>query len=400
MMRYYYLGPWQSVTDPIEGTSWQPPEHTVGLVDLRPVADIENTGFFATDVPLTDSGYDYLGDQLDEGMTLSARSAWKSLLGLDSLDASTILDALWEVLTYRSDPDGTVRAKPILPTHKKTMELHLGGHSLIRSSKFRGVDDPAWPAIQRVLQNDYKGLVGRTKNLRRKWLGAMSRKYRLSPEAARDLIGNGKEMPLDPTTTITESFNQADSTTVGPDLTWTEVDGGFETVSNQLGVDGTYSSFPNSLRAEHDLSSDDHYARIDATTGNNIFGFYAPAVRFSSSAETCYTARVRSSENEAILKKIVTGTTLTALTASTWSPSWPASIYVEIDGSSLSLTVNSTTIDTITDTSITGNTRCGVASHNSSQNASRFADNFEAADLVASGGGGGFPFIRYYMGAA
>ena len=34
--------------------------------------------------------------------------------------------------------------------------------------------------------------------------------------------------------TITESFNKADSTTLGPDLTWTEIQGNLQVLSNRV----------------------------------------------------------------------------------------------------------------------------------------------------------------------
>ena len=71
----------------------------------------------------------------------------------------------------------------------------------------------------------------------RKWTGStmLSIWGRMSDEHADELMpsehrAKGWERP---TTTLTESFNQADSTTVGPDQTWTEVVGDLETVSNE-----------------------------------------------------------------------------------------------------------------------------------------------------------------------
>src|SRR5207253_2934705 len=94
-----------------------------------------------------------------------------------------------------------------------------------------------------------------------------------------------------PETTITDDFNRADGTTIGNQLTWTEVAGTWDTVSNQVQMTGPASdSATYSARAESDLSSADHYAQLVYVNAGTVTtqAHLGPAARFSPSAQTHY----------------------------------------------------------------------------------------------------------------
>lgn len=391
MARFYYLGPWVWDTSEPEIPHYRAPTGTIGLVDLRPVSPVLTMGFFATDRAM---GGDYIafGDGVnrleDIALTPQQRSLWSSALGIGSISGNRLIDALWETLTLHGDPDGGAVCRPLMPTHKGILELHLGGHSLIRSEQFTGVGHPAWPKIQALVQRNYRAI--RTEAMRNhrgpgapdihsKYLKCMRRKLRCPWEL---LIPGDlpKEPPRRPTTTITESFNQADSTTLGPDLTWAEVLNDFTTISNEVSATDPAES---KARAESNLSSDDHYSQLDFTAnGADTSARAGPVARFDASANTNYFGWNRNNTSTGKrIRKTVTGTDSDLATGTGTTPSFPTTLKLTCDGSSLELFQDGGSILTVTDTAITGNVRCGVLV----ARAGARGDNFEAADLVAAG---------------
>ena len=90
-------------------------------------------------------------------------------------------------------------------------------------------------------------------------------------------------------TTLNESFDKADSDTLGPDLSWTELSGDQDVVSN------AWQAQPFSTqvlgRADSDLASTDHYAEIviSACTAVDTSGHGAgPVCRKDSTATNTY----------------------------------------------------------------------------------------------------------------
>ena len=424
MSRYYYIGSWILQSDAELGDYWRSPDHTVGLVDLRGTSG--GVGFFALDQVMADAtGYAYFGDSLNATMTPQQVADWAAQTGV-SVPAGTytLLDLLWYTLTDWASPEWDTHAPPIMPTHAGLLELHLGGHSLVRSRAFKGADDPAWPHIQERVQRDMRsawdqgqadseslrtagvgrgiyqrivayraangGTVAQARTaLRaevvshpRKVLGALVRKYgvdwqELVPTDLRAVMGG----PETPTTTYADDFNRA---SLGAD--WTAVDGVFTIASNEFrGPTIAASGFPGSARYEHDLSSADHYAQVDFVWAEATGAIACGAVRFSAAAETFYYGFIRASGSLRNLAKCVTGTaTNLASDASGFGPPHSA-VRVTADGSTISFSVNGVTVHSITDTSITGNLRTGIVTHNAITSEST-CDNFSAADLLAATG--------------
>lgn len=390
--RYYCLAPRPLLTEPDGGSYYGLPPGTLGAVDLAPVGGVEYV-FATSDAPF---GAEDVAARIGDGTrlqdykpTAGERAAWTALLGVSWTPGWTLLDALWAALTVQADPDGELRAKPILPTHRGVLELHLGGHSLIRSERLpaRATDHPAWPAIQRVLQRDYarireqahKGHRGRGEpDLHRKWLGAMRRKYRMSDEAASRLLipqGLPRELPTRPTTTVSDDFNRADA--ADPGANWAKLTGNWSIVSNQLFNSGGGLN-PNSARYETDLSSDDQYAELDYVSGASD-SIVCAAVRFDPAAKTYYSGMSRLFGSTRQILRIVNGA-ITNLTSDSGGSGPPKPLRIEVDGSTVTLYDNGVLGLTVSDTAITGYLRTGVIGHAAVVST---ADNFVAGDLLA-----------------
>jgi len=436
MSRHYYLGPWvwDDVSEP--GTpQYRAPEGTVGLIDLRPVAPTLAMGFFAfNDDHALGSDYSDFGDGVNrlEDVVLSPaqRSLWSSALGIGSIAGGTLLDALWETLTIHGDPDGGVICPPLMPTHRGILELHLGGHSLVKSEQFTGPGHPAWPKIQALVQRNYRGVrtngqseAGLLRSLRENprpqpntpqfslWMqvDAMKRRLGVDFNTARDaLAGERKiihskylecmrrklrcpweslipgdlpqEPPRRPSTTITESFNTADSDTLGPDLTWMETTGDLDVSSNLCVV--TASGW---ARAGSDLSSDDMYSQHVGSNVGSSRQTYAIA-RWSSSADDFYNfiSRNAATVTHRLFRYNAGVSTQIGTTVNATPPSQPYTTKCTADGSSIDAQINdSVVVGPVTDTNHTGFTRAGLGGAPPGTN---FMDDFEASDLVAAAG--------------
>lgn len=386
--RWYYLGPW-ILTESDEGPCFSPPLRTVGLVDLR--GSEGGVGFFATDAPIEDSGYEFLGTSLD---TENDGSLWRSLTGASVPDgARSILDNLWLALTECADPDGAETAPPIMPTHKGLLELHLGGHSLVKSRRFQGESDPAWPRIQARLQRNYREI--RKESLRSKEdkeaylrvLGAWKTKYRVREEILipADLP---REQARRPTTVYRDDFNRADGA-LG-EATWGGVSqgwswqngggGGWTLVSNRAQQS---SSSWHAARVGSDLSSDDQRVTGIIYATSRLSG---PVVRFNPAAfisgtdSRWYAGQTRV-DSVRITRKAETGTFDAVLLASqevSLVEGDPYSSDLSADGSTITYTSAGVTL-TVTDTHTTGYLRTGIYGIH----ATSYFDDFQAEDLLA-----------------
>ncbi len=383
MARHYYLGKWiwESGAD---GEFWRAPTGTVGLVDLRPLESVAEHGFFATTERLGDeSGYLYLGSDLDGERLSSAKvSDWRARLQIaDKLEPNTVLGLLWDTLTIHSDPDGAVRARPLLPTHNGMLELHLGGHSLVKSERWRGELTPHFDKVQKVLHGVYLEIAqadrigGKQDDKQRlKWLGAMSEKYRVDSDS---LIPKGmeKEKPEKPATKLTDNFNRVDQTNLGESAegwSWDTTGSRTDIVNNQAKVNVAVAH--TYRQAQSNLSSDDNYSRITIV---NIGSAYTGALaRFNGS--TGYFGFFHTTYNR--VYKVVSGTQ-TLLAESSRSRTTPFVVFFKADGSSI-YGKDETYNDEIsaTDSSIASGLRGGFYCR--SLNA--IFDDFECGDLLAS----------------
>lgn len=186
--------------------------------------------------------------------------------------------------------------------------------------------------------------------------------------------------------TVTESFTQADSTTLGPDLTWTEVLGDWETISNEA-TTSTAATQSDAARAEHDLATVDHYAESPAypEDAGDHSHFGGTRVRFQSDANTCYWGGLkRNGNNVEIFLVEAGGNTRIAQVSFTVQSGVVYTIRTEVEGSTIRVLIDGTEEASVTDTTIAGNTRTGIGYY--TLNDRWFFQSFEAGDLSAGTG--------------
>ena len=307
-------------------------------------------------------------------------------LGFDYKIVTDPAAEVWAALTAGADPDGLAGAKPLVPTTKGNLELFLG--ALARRERFRWGSDPHTNRLRDVLRSNFAGLWERGhERVARKYLDDCCKKYghgewrEFVPQKLLAHVPG--RLPRE--TTITENFTRTDSANqIGNLLTWTQVGGLFGTSSNR-GYKSSGAANQQLVRADSDLSSDDHYAQI-ACYYPGAGTYHGPCARCPSSAtETFYTVVTASDDAIGYTLKLVAGVQTNLGTAAAGTRSDGNVAHVEADGSTVTGTYNGGTIWTGTDTAITGNVRCGVNQFATS-GAGTF-DDFEAADLGGGGGG-------------
>jgi hypothetical protein len=402
MAYHYYLGPWRwDAAAPEPG--YAPPLGTVGCLDLATpaVQSMVNpagrpVGFFAVNGIITDSAYAFLGsgDCREIVATPIMRGVFQSLTGYRP-GGDHLVDLLWDLLTAGGDPDGGDCCLPLLPGalgRRPWLELHLGGHGCLRAEPFKWGVHPHRPKVQRLLRKHFEELhaaaqVGQLRDAQhhRRVLDFWCERYDVddwrefvAPKLWAHVPGRLKH-----DTTITESFNKADSGTLGPDLTWTELNGNIDIVSNKA-QSTTLGSFV-AARADSDLSGTDQYAQavVNASEETATAQVGCLCRKTSGATSTFYWADGEFDTNLVRLLKRVSGTNTTLGTSSkTLTAGTPGTVKVEAVGSAIKAYWNSSQEVSVTDTSITTGTRCGVRGLKITSGNVTW-DDFEAADVSA-----------------
>lgn len=388
MNKYYYLGPWQLKIDKYLGGYYDAPDNTIGRVDLRSNIDNESYGFFSSSEYINDSNYIYLGDSLYNKLSNIQLSAWLSCLNLDKVNGLTLLDILWDTLTINADPDGVDRCYPIMPTSYGIVELHLGGHSLIKSHKFTGINDPMWTNIQASIRRDYKGISNIYKKysgkhsdlLMAKLLGSWKLKYNISDEKLFIPDDMEKIKAIDPTTTVSDDFNRSDGN-IGSDWADESGTGDWVIVSNKARASNT--SAVNVTKHATSMSSSDNYsgAYIVDNTGD-FAGRPGTSICCRQTTDQNFYFMLFNNVSDATdgirLFKCVSGSN-TQLDQGASGPSG-YNFYVEADGSSIKGTASYLSLElTATDTSISSGVGVGLRMTDTRG----FVDDFYGGDLVA-----------------
>lgn len=188
-----------------------------------------------------------------------------------------------------------------------------------------------------------------------------------------------------------DDFNGSDSSTIGNQLTWTEVTGNAQRVSNKVRC--TSSGSIDGCRAEFDLGSANMYAKVTVATLTSVanFNYVATRARYAAAADTHYHFEVgfAGAINDTAVYKWVTGSsTVIAGDIVTAHPARPFPIIVGCQGSSIKCWKNTgrdaTPFFSNTDTTITTGTRGGLMVYNDDGVTTAEADDFEAGTL---GGG-------------
>ena len=396
-----YFAPWNWVTAqqvPLITSHWEMPRADIGLgaIDLRslpqcgsPGPTPQGFGLFSLSSPALIGLH--LGDTLFDAVSLPLRRATGDFLniGSDALSsqATNVLSLIMELYNRLGDPTGGARWKPIRGALRSGVALTLG----------RDVMRFPLSALMRdntiaVFQADYRRnkADGVPLTTLRKWTGSTMRSLWnvMDDEHAAlllppEFVGDGWQPPA---TVITESFNTADSDTLGPDLTWTEVSGNhFEIITNKAENKNVFPAVSQSARAGTALASADHYAQADVTWEDTSSAFGGTATRFAAAAETYYRGGATGWDNTDRLAKVVTAVLTELFNQAHTINAETLNVKHTSDGSTIKVTVGLAAELSGTDTSITGNLRTGIACDNDSNAARNFKwDVFEGADLAAA----------------
>lgn len=269
---------------------------------------------------------DYLGDSLIDPSD-AVKALVESRLGL-TLASRTLRQIVIELLVDHASTDGT-RWRPIEPG-TLGYEIYVGGERILRAPTIRGGS------------------------------------------------------------TITESFNKADADSLGPDLTWTEIEGDIDVVSNT--ARSTTVDAEAQARADTDLATSDMYVQASMTVSGDAVGasvgltlrkdgaatlthLISPYLRFLTDDIQMY----RRNAGSYTQLGSNTGLTLNALTS-----------YLgrgEVSGTTLKAIVDGVEKISVTDSNITAATfvgkRCGLYGFKSTSGYGQW-DAWEAADLAAA----------------
>lgn len=392
---------------------WEAP-HAVGdivtgSIDLRSIPQMSLAGgtpqgrglFFYQSTP-TASGLTCYANK-DVSITPIRRTAIENFLGISGTTSTTLKDLIYEILALKGDPTGEARWKPLMPEHDGKMQVFGGRNDgVLKTTQLVPFKSPEWQYVLAVIHEDYKRLLKEGSHVRiAKWLDALEEQYDVPYET---FIPNGviKIASLPHATTLTESFNKADSTTLGPDQTWTEIANDLQVFSNRVypawGGSNYYLAY---ARAEADVSSTDHYSKATANfqSGADIGWVVTWHVftRYSSSADTAYYAEVSevSLSDTPEVGKNVNGTFTTLNTGSSAAYSANDVLKNKANGSTIECLINDVVKATITDTAITTGTRGGIGvskdTHNNTNYGYTSVDAWELSDLAAPPASGTIP---------
>lgn len=303
----------------------------------------------------------------------------------------------WRAVDLRPDstkPDG--RCLLALPVHDPTVVgLDLGedldaSSSLLRTRLGNALGVSLGAARLRHMLGELLFAHGREDGSRWRPLQAAMGRYELwlgELVWSSPVLAGGAE--------VAEHFNTANSDTLGPRLTWTEVSGDIDIVSNRASCQTPNGN--DAARAEHNLATADHYAQCVLATliaPDSGAGFQngGPCARFdptssSSGTRTYYQMQGRrsTSEQQRRLIKRVSGT-LTTLGGPDTMTVAGTTLRVSPDGSTIKGYVSGTEHYSVTDTSITGHLRTGICGEivgagNGGAAGDVEFDDFLAADL-------------------
>jgi hypothetical protein len=183
-------------------------------------------------------------------------------------------------------------------------------------------------------------------------------------------------------TTLTETFDTADSDTLGPVNTWVEDVGDIDIVSNKARLITAGAAV---ARISTNLSSDNHYSqavlRWDLVSGHASHGIIVR--KAGSATQTYYMADIASSSDVARLFRCVAAafTSLSADVGFVVSAATDYVLQLRCVGSNISALVDTVQKFSVTDTNIVGNLQVGLRSDREATGFNLDWNNFEAADI-------------------
>jgi hypothetical protein len=395
-MMNWYVGPylWSDAAD-VDG-GWALPKGAKSCIDLRSVGQSAERGrrngdtsgrvVIASQLSRAEIGGDYslvCSGGMNEPIT---RKAARKISRKAS--AGTLADAIRVALIDDADPAGDAATKPLMPGRGRKLKLACGGLCVDSTLVLSG---RGWMNTLDVIRRDMDELIAQveagtvSEEHSRKCLDYAFRKLRLKGDEWKELLSKKARRdfrgPLPHSTTVTESFNQSDSSTLGPDLSWTETSGDLETVGNECARVGA-NGF-GEARAEADVSGSDHVSQVVCKYVTSDVNNIRTLARFSPSVRTMYMGISGSTgPTEGLrLGKRISGT-FSELGAYSGSAAGIGDVVdCTCDGSTIEVSLNGGTPEhSVTDTSITGNTRGGVAIGGNG-----ILDDYQLADIAVSG---------------
>lgn len=340
--------------------------------------------FIASKMKLgTDYTYLGTGDLRSILLNSEIKNKWNMTTGIVP-DGNYLVDALWDHLTLKSDPQRITAPKPIIPTVKLEMNLRLPGHSIVKTEIFKWGDSYT-EKIKAVIQADLNAVRDQSQSgqivspktkepdtkFHRKVAQGYCEKYKVSWEKIKPKDWLVSETPLPKETILADDFDTSDSDTLGHLLSWWEPSENFKNYDNKCYP--TYSGYPAFTWPTASLSSDDMYIQsdwsggaIEAVCGRLAYGDFAFGY-CGASVGTWYV----------YIYKYDGTYYSTELISATEYHEFAYPIKLIIDGSDLILLFDSVESLNVTDTSITGNLKPGY--HDLCYTG--INDNFEAGDL-------------------
>ncbi len=394
-MIHIYRGPWQWITEGPQ-SYWSVPWAS-GCLDCRSVVEQSQAGgspgvgIFSSRVPISDSNYDLLGtgNWHDIKPDQRVKDAIPAPRGY-RVKGDDLVGMLLDLFTAGADPEGSEFAKPLMPTVRGRLELHLGGRK--HSERFRW-GSPATAKIQHVIRGDFRRIVAAVDGGQlppehhRRVLDYWCDKYHVDDWrefAPQDLQARipGR---LKHATTLQESFDTADSATLGPNYSWTDLTGDIGVVSNAAEAITNDASFGARSRADSDLSGADHYAQavlLNPTASTATFTVFCR--KDSTTTKDWYQVDCITGGTWRTVK--ASGGTYTVIGTNTTGETAADNdvLKVETDGSTIRRYRNGGLQDETTDATITGNLRGGIGNYWTGGTKPRM-DSWEAADLTGGG---------------
>lgn len=378
----YYLGPWVWKSSPVP--AFNPPDGAIAGLDLASIpqqsiaGSNRGLGLFWTASASLSSEYSLIGDGdcRELPATSQMQAAFRSLAGYRPQGAK-LVDLIRDCLMGGSDPEGNAGPLPLVPTAEGFIELWMPGHSRVHAERFVWGEGSHTSKLKQLIRRDFRNHWERDQDHARRVMDAWCEKYKADWQefVPQDLLPHvlGR---LPHQTTINENFNQADSTTLGPQLSWTEVRGDWMTESSKAGK--STGSTTDIARADSDLSSADHYAQV-VLAGGSSGTYHGPACRIDGSGAV--TAYFTVCDGTMYLSKIVAGSQ-TNMTTTSQTFTNTDTYKVQANGTTIKSFVNGGEILSTTDSAISSNLRCGLTQFDPASTGD--LDNFQAADLAAA----------------
>lgn len=390
-------------------TGWYLPAGVQHALDLRPLAAQAQAGgaaqaraLFLTSDAVTLPNATQIASDPDETLAGQRLTRIRTALGLDSSSSVQLSDLLFEALTAQGDDTGARVCPNLMPGRDGRLDLRVGA---IARSSVLDFASPTWTVVQRQYFRAYRQMYqesqagmrppGHYRRVLMSWIEQFGLR---DTDFARFVPGDlPQEGPLPHETTITESFNKADSTTLGPDLSWTEyTDFGstantFDVFSNQICAQASPPSGAHA-RADSDVSSSNHTATLSITacgaSGNKQMGV---CVRCATASGDAYAYRLISHFAQVDVIKAVSGTVTEIGSLVNVTIGLPQSIVMDVNGSTLTGTYGGTPTHSFSDTAITSGTRGGVYGFsNIAVDRDALGDSWQLADI---GGAAASPFF-------